>query len=161
MSFNNSTQFSFNSCTDNDATSTNIEIENKFPDRIKLTALRRLPALYASHHQSAQLNISTTNDSQVGNQIKTDMEWEAEYNTKESCGFSGIEGLVYKPKGHEIYRTSEQIQESSDSETDDSVDEDIYNDMLYSYKMPDLLEPLSSDEEVDDIISLMEDKCLF
>ncbi|KAF7274940.1 hypothetical protein GWI33_012396, partial [Rhynchophorus ferrugineus] len=64
-------------------------------------------------------------------------------------------------KGHEIYRTSEQIQEGSDSETDDSVDEDIYNDMLCSYKMPDLLEPLSSDEEVDDIISLIEDKCLF
>ncbi|KAF7280622.1 hypothetical protein GWI33_005688 [Rhynchophorus ferrugineus] len=138
-----------------------MEIEIKFPDRIKLNALRRLPALYALHHQSAQLNISTTNDSQVGNQTKTDMEWEEAYNTKESCGFSGIEGLLYKPKGHEIFRTSEQIQERSESETDDSVDEDIYNDIFCSYKMPDLLYPLSSDEEVDDIISLMEDKCLF
>ncbi|KAF7277595.1 hypothetical protein GWI33_003848 [Rhynchophorus ferrugineus] len=89
------------------------------------------------------------------------MEWEAEYNTKESCEFSGIEGLVYKPKSNEIYRTSEQIQKGSDSETDHSVDEDIYNDILYWYKMPDLLEPLSSEEEVDDILSLMEDKCLF
>ncbi|KAF7275344.1 hypothetical protein GWI33_011844 [Rhynchophorus ferrugineus] len=130
MSFNNRTQFSFNSGTDNDATSPNIEIENKFPDRIKLTALRSIPSLYASYHQSAQLNISTANDSQVGNQINIDMEWEVAYNIKESCEFSGIEGLVYKPKGHEIYRTSEQIQEGSDSETDDSVDEDIYNDML-------------------------------
>ncbi|KAF7277594.1 hypothetical protein GWI33_003847 [Rhynchophorus ferrugineus] len=107
MCFNNSTQFSFNSGTDNDATSTNIGIENNFPYRIKLTALRRIPSLYTSYQQGAQLNISTTNDSQVGNQIKTDMEWEAAYNTKESCEFSGIEGLVYKPKSNEIYRTSE------------------------------------------------------
>ncbi|KAF7281959.1 hypothetical protein GWI33_003825, partial [Rhynchophorus ferrugineus] len=105
--------------------------------------------------------ISTRNDSEVGNQIKTDMEWEAEYNTKESCDFSEIEGLVYKPKGHEIYRKSEQIQEGSDSETDDSIDKDIYNDIICWYKVPNLLEPLSSDEEIDNIISLMEDKCLF
>ncbi|KAF7281960.1 hypothetical protein GWI33_003826 [Rhynchophorus ferrugineus] len=122
MSLNNNIQFSFDSCRSNDATSPNTEIGNKFPDRIKLTALRRLPSLYASHHQNAQLRILSTNDSQVGNQTETDMEWESAYNTKESCKFSGIEGLVYKPKGHDIYRTSEQMQEGSDSITDDTID---------------------------------------